>query len=116
MLAVIAVGLVAIFAIYQHAKHSDTFMKNTTFNGADISGMTPTEVANQIIQNSQPVTINVTEKDQTVLTGDLADYGYSLDKDSMTASLEKARTAQTASIGAYMQNTTGGDNISADTV
>ncbi|MGI6055785.1 MAG: L,D-transpeptidase family protein [Bilifractor sp.] len=116
MLAVILAGIFTIFAIYQHAKHADTFMKNTTFNGADISGMTPSQVADQIIQRSQPVTINITENDQTVLTGDLTDYGYSLDKDSMTASLEKARAAQTASISAYIQNTTGGDNISADAV
>ena len=34
----------------------------------------------------------------------------------MTASLEKAREAQTESISAYLQNTTGGDNISADNV
>ena len=116
LLAVIIIGIISVFAIYQHAKHTDTFMKNTTFNGADISGMTPSQVADQIIQNSQPVTIDITENDQTVLTGDLSDYGYSLDKNSMTASLEKAREAQTESISAYLQNTAGGDNISADNV
>jgi len=116
MLAVVILGIILIFGMYLHAKNSDGFIRNTTLNGKDISGMTPSELSAQIINNTQPVTVDITENGQTVLSGDLSDYGYTLDQTTLTEDLEKAKKAQTESLVSYIRNVTSGSVLSADTI
>lgn len=73
------------------------FLNGTTLNDTDVSGMEPADVTALLLKDYADVQFSVTENDETVLTGSLADYGYTFDQDAITEALAGLQQAEVTS-------------------
>ena len=94
LLFVIA-GLMGGAYYYLHQVSQRTvFLQGTRLNDTDISGMAPADVTTLLLKDYADAHFSVTENNETVLTGSLADYGYTFDQDALTKSLTDLQQAE----------------------
>ncbi|MBR2189582.1 MAG: hypothetical protein IJ860_09290, partial [Eubacterium sp.] len=70
------------------------YLEGTRLNDLDVSGKTPGDVAALLLDDYANAEFTVTEGRTEVLSGSLADYGYSFDRNALTASLTELQQAE----------------------
>lgn len=89
LIALAAAAAVFLGAVYFVNKNSDGFLNKTYLNGTDIGGETPDDVAETIASQYGNSTVQLTENGTVVLTGSLADFGYTFNQDALETELEQ---------------------------
>ncbi len=75
-----------------------TYFEHTTVNGYDASDKTPNQIMDEIVRDYSISTVTLNEDGQAVLTGKLADYGYTVNQDRLLKSLKEKQDMQKSSI------------------
>ena len=70
------------------------FLPGTSWNGSAISGKSPEEIVMEKEKELADATVSITEKGQTVLVGNLSDYGCALDTETLVRDLTEAESRQ----------------------
>ena len=95
VLFVLLGGALAGGAVYIHMRQQDgVFFNRTKLNGKQVQGLTVDEVFALLQEDFNACKVTVTEKGEEALSGNLKDFGYSLDEDKIRKSLDKALLTQ----------------------
>lgn len=114
MLVLIALGIGMIVLLYFYNKNQAGFLKGTTLNGEDVSGKTPETVAAELSQEYNAFPIQITEDGTVVLEGDLGDFGFSFDEDTLLEELTAADAAEKENFLSVLQTVLGGRALQLD--
>ncbi|MDO4622730.1 MAG: peptidoglycan binding domain-containing protein [Eubacteriales bacterium] len=109
LLAILAAAGVGI--LYQFHKGSYGFLKGTTLNGVDVQGLSPKHLALEAADRFKGGKITVTEDEQVVLKGTLADCGYWFDQEAYEKELQERLDAQKSGFKAVMTTIIQGEAI-----
>ena len=91
----VLVGLGGFMAAH---RNRDTFFDRTYINGVNISGQTADAVADQIIRDRNTLLITLTENGHYTTSGTPSDFGFSLDREAIVASVKEAQEKQRFSL------------------
>ncbi len=87
ILFVLAGLMGGVYYYLRQAAQRTVFLNGTRLNELDVSGKTPAEVTDLMLKDYTDAQFTVTENGESVLTGTLADYGYTFDKDALSDSI-----------------------------
>lgn len=76
--------------------------------GSDVSGSSASSVAGKIADEYESMKVTLTSDSGVELTGTMKDFGYAVDQDAMTKSLEDARAAQVKDLSSRMGHIASG--------
>lgn len=78
---------------------------------SDISGSSASAVAGKIADEYESMKVTLTSDSGVELTGTMKDFGYTVDQDAMTKSLEDARSAQVKDLSSRMNHIASGVTV-----
>ncbi len=100
LLIIVIAGAAVCWQFLSQRSQSTVFFPNTTFRGMDISGMTPDEVADEVLKWREKVDIRLMEDGEVDLSGSAEDFGFTINADAvrndLKASLENMKVSKEA--------------------
>lgn len=102
-----------LFYVQDKYQKETGFLQGTTFNGEDIAGMTPEQVADEYADKYSTAgkTVKIMENGEAVITAQLEDLGYSFDRDSLLEFLETSYNTQKYDAFAILRTLSSGDDL-----
>lgn len=100
---VLIVGVAAgsAYGGYQYLlakRQAGLFVGKTIINGVSVDGMTPDEAGEKLIPRPDMFSLSLTEGNETVLSGTLPEYGFTVNKESFMNDLDRIFRQQTENI------------------
>ena len=89
------VGVLAGCGIYlKQQSEQTTYFPGTSINGYDVSGQTPEQVCSDLLQKYSAPHISLEEGGETAIEGSLADFGYTINDQSLLIALQADQQQQ----------------------
>ena len=112
VLILLLVGVLAGGGYYlkKESERPDYF-KNTSVNGYDMSGKTPEQALAQMASDYGNVHVTLMENNEPAITGALADFGYVVDQEKLSANLKEAFDRQRGDVISLIKGLSGGSNF-----
>lgn len=95
-IVLIALGIAALVLLYFMHKNTPGFLRGTTLNGEDISGMTAEQVLDKTEKKYSDFSVVITEDGETALEGNIEKFGFTFDRDAFLKTLSDADKAEKA--------------------
>ncbi len=113
LLLTVRLAAAAAIAIYLKMMHDrPTFLDRTIVNGFDLSGLTPEQAMEEITEKYSDSHVELLEKGQTSIAGDLASFGYTVDREGLGRLLERGYSMQRESVPALIKSVMSGNIFS----
>jgi len=104
--------LVMSYRYLQEQNGHTTYFSNTKINGIDVSDMLPQEVYTLLTQDYDRSVITIYENGESAVSGSLAEFGYSVDKNSLQNSLEEVLHRQNTDLVTLIESLISGGSYS----
>ena len=95
-------------------RDAKAYLGETTINGISVQGKTPAQAAEILLAKPEDVKVSLIEKDETVLSGTLPDYGIQIDTEGFESALEDVFNQQTTNIIHALKAMYGVDELTVD--
>ena len=116
VLLFLLLGGVIAFSVHYLRGQSErtTYFGKTLINGMDVSDQTPEEVLLRITGTYEKRAVSIQEKGELSISGTLAEFGYTLDENTLRASLEKALDMQKSDLWTLIGSLMNGNSFLVD--
>ena len=91
-------GAVAASQYMSDLRETRVYLGETVINGVPVQGKTPEEAAALLLTDPETTSISLHEKEETVLSGSLPEYGVRVDAEAFNTELEEVFSQQTTNI------------------
>lgn len=109
-----AIMIAAVILLGIFANSGKGFLRQTTWLGMDVAGITPEQAAEKAIDLLGRKELTFNEEGQAVLSGKLSDYGLQIDSAELKTRLETALKAQSSSLATRIGSLFGGLHLKTD--
>ena len=99
-----------VFYLKKQSERTSYFAK-TTVNGIDMYNKTPQEALTMLSSDYGNVTVTLKETDESMITGQLADFGYVVDQEKLLVNLERSLEEQRADLTALISGLANGNSF-----
>ena len=109
LILMLAAVIVAGGLYLKQEQKKETFFANTVVNGYDASEQSPQQLLDKIAADYSNTSVQITEKGETAIEGDLADFGYVVDQEQLLADLTNCAKRQKSSLFVVIESLMSGN-------
>ena len=115
VLAILLAAMIAIGYFYLRSQQDrTTFFSRTTLNGYVISGESPEQVLNELVSKYSAPRVVLREHGENALSGSLAEFGYTIDKEALAEKLNSLHEQQRTNILVLIDSLMNGNAFNTD--